>query len=187
MKQDFETPEQIGKQLVRAAQDRHHAWRTPVLATVDASGMPNARTVVLQDVHRTGATAVACALDIYADRRSPKTSELAAQPMACLVFWSARVGWQLRVRVVVSVKTDGPLVASLWQLVRQTRSGGGYMAVPPPGASLPRDYSTQALSTADHETQSTYFAVLKAQVLEIDWLELRREQHRRAKMVGNDW
>jgi hypothetical protein len=32
-----------------------------------------------------------------------------------------------------------------------------------------------------------YFTVLRAQVVEIDWLELGREGHRRAKLVEKKW
>jgi pyridoxine/pyridoxamine 5'-phosphate oxidase len=42
--------QQIWKELGRASVDRHHAWRTPVLATVGCDGSPNARTVVLRKV-----------------------------------------------------------------------------------------------------------------------------------------
>lgn len=188
MNQYLETPEQIReqiwKQLVRAAEDRHHAWRTPVLATVDATGMPNARTVVLRKVHQIG---VMGTIDLYTDRRSPKVSELVAQPNACLVFWSARLRWQLRVRIIVSVQTDGLPVSSLWQSVRQTRAAVDYMRAKPPGASLPHACGALAQQTPHDDSQAAYFAVLNAQVTEIDWLELGREQHRRAKIVGDTW
>lgn len=188
MNLDLQEPEQIRdqiwKQLGRATEDRHHAWRTPVLATTDASGMPNARTVVLRKAHRMGAMGE---LEMYTDLRSPKVSELRAQPMACLVFWSARLHWQLRVRVSVSIQTDGPVVTSLWQSLRQTRAAGDYMGVQAPGALLSHDPDISTDLVSDEQSPAAYFAVLKAEVFEIDWLELGREQHRRAKMVGDSW
>ena len=84
----------IWQELARATQDRHHAWRTPVLATLGVDGAPQARTVVLR--HADAGQAV---LHIYTDSRSPKVAELDAAPQVSLVFWSKRLSWQLRVRV----------------------------------------------------------------------------------------
>ena len=39
---------QIWQQLRQAIGEREHEWRTPVLADVDAEGLPQARTVVLR-------------------------------------------------------------------------------------------------------------------------------------------
>jgi hypothetical protein len=45
VKKDFQTPQEIRqpiwKELGRASQDLHHAWRTPVLATVGKDGAVN--------------------------------------------------------------------------------------------------------------------------------------------------
>ncbi|MDW8443320.1 MAG: hypothetical protein RML45_02665 [Acetobacteraceae bacterium] len=55
--------------LVRAAADRRHPWRTPVLATVAADGAPNARTVVLRAVDP-----ITRRLRLHTDRRSAEGS-----------------------------------------------------------------------------------------------------------------
>lgn len=190
MKRFLEAPkeirQQIWKELGRATQDRHHAWRTPVLATNDQEGRVNARTVVLRKVNADdnegGGT-----LDIYTDSRSPKVSELADRSSVCLVFWSTRLNWQLRVRAEMSIQTDGPYVESLWQSVRQTRAAGDYLGILPPGVALPSEEDSADSATASEDTTKGYFAVLSARVTEIDWLELAREKHRRARMVGNSW
>ena len=90
----------IGQELQRATTDRHHEWRTPVLATVGLDHTPQARTVVLRS-----AAAPLSQLQIFTDSRSPKVVELAALPQALLVFWSARLNWQLRVRALATVYT----------------------------------------------------------------------------------
>jgi pyridoxine/pyridoxamine 5'-phosphate oxidase len=90
MKKNFQTPQeirqQIWKELGRASQDRHHAWRTPVLATVNDCGAVNARTVVLRSVDQASQT-----LQIFTDQRSPKLVEIVNEPKAIFVFWSARL------------------------------------------------------------------------------------------------
>jgi len=182
-----EIREQIWKELVRATHDRHHAWRTPVLATVGADGRPNARTVVLRKV----SAADGGSIQIYTDRRSPKVAELTAQPSACLVFWSARLSWQLRVAVDVSIQTEGPSVDALWQTVKQTRAAGDYLGLLAPGHSLTDESGVTDDPTDDPTViaaeQTVHFAVLIARVSEMDWLELGRGQHRRARIVDDQW
>jgi general stress protein 26 len=184
MKIHLQTPEeirpQIWKELGRASLDRHHEWRTPVLASADADGLPDARTVVLRQVD-----AVAAQLTFYTDSRSPKVAQLQAQASAMLVFWSARLSWQLRVRVACSVITSGPEVDTLWQGVQQSAAAGDYLSPRPPGAVLPPDSGTADADNAPAPTHS--FALLRAQVLQMDWLELSRDGHRRAQLSANTW
>ena len=40
---------EVWRQLALAAHDKHHAWRAPVLATVDGDAA-DARTVILREV-----------------------------------------------------------------------------------------------------------------------------------------
>lgn len=181
MKNHYETPEeirhQIWKELGRACQDRHHAWRTPVLATVGRDGAANARTVVLRAVDVAQQT-----LRIYTDRRSPKVSELVGQPQALFVFWSPRLNWQLRARVVVCSQTTGPEVEALWQRVAQSPAASDYLAAHAPGT--PR---LQVRDAAEPALLNNHFASLSAQVSEMDWLELSAGGHRRARLFGNTW
>jgi hypothetical protein len=191
MKIQLQTPEeirpQIWKELGRASLDRHHEWRTPVLASADADGLPDARTVVLRQVD-----AGAGLLTFYTDSRSPKVAQLQGQAQAMLVFWSARLSWQLRARVIFSVITSGPEVETLWQGVSQSAAAGDYLSPLPPGAVLPQGSGTVNVETASVETPKApapthSFALLRAQVLQMDWLELSRDGHRRAQLSANTW
>ena len=125
---ESEIRHRIWQELQRAVPDRHHEWRTPVLASADADGLPDARTVVLRQVD-----ALAGQLTFYTDSRSPKVPQLQAQAQAMLVFWSARLGWQLRVRVVCTVITAGPEVETLWQVIKQSAAAGDAVTVTPDG------------------------------------------------------
>ncbi len=169
--------QQIWKELGRASQDRHHARRTPVLATVGADGAANARTVVLRAVD-----APRQSLRIYTDARSPKVGELVNESNALFVFWSARLSWQLRVRVAVSIDTEGPEVQALWQQIRQSASAGDYLGAMAPGSPC-LDEHMNASQTQD----VNHFALLSATVLEMDWLELGRGGHRRARLRADTW
>ncbi len=181
MKAIIEAPAEIrGRiwmELSRAALDRHHEWRTPVLATLGLDGAPNARTVVLRH-----ADADALTLGFYTDSRSPKIAELAVQPQATLLFWSTRLGWQLRVRVRVAALTSGPQVEAVWAKVKQSRAAGDYLTLRAPGETVAADDSLVVNNHAPH-----HLALLNAQVDEIDWLELARDGHRRARLSAAAW
>lgn len=165
----------IWQQLARACHDRHHAWRTPALATVDAEGLPQARTVVLREVE-----AAPRRLWIYSDARAAKVVQLAGQPQAMLLAWSSRLSWQLRLRLRVTLHTGGLALASRWARVKLAPSVGDYLSARAPG--LPLDGAAPALLPEDRAP----FAALEAEVLAIDWLELHREGHRRARFEGHD-
>lgn len=182
MKDRLESPneirQQIWKELSRATQDRHHAWRTPVLSTLNAEGWINARTVVLRQVD-----ADTEHLQIYTDTRSCKVAELQSQPNAVFVFWSTRLRWQLRVRVSTTVLTEGVEVERLWERVKQSASAGDYLTDAAPGTPM---LSNDPAISPDKE-QTPYFALINASVLEIDWLELAGTGHRRARITADDW
>ena len=185
----LQTPPEIRKriwqELARAVQDRHHEWRTPVLATVQMGGTPNARMVVLRQVD-----ADLARLIIYTDSRSDKVSELANRSEAMLVFWSKRLSWQLRVRISATVHVTGPLVDAAWERVRQTAAAGDYLSAAAPSSTLPAAPAikdgTQPTNPSNPTSQH-HLAIIEAQVQEIDWLELARNGHRRARLRADTW
>lgn len=158
-------------ELQRATVDRHHEWRTPVLATTGLDGLPQARTVVLRSVD-----AATAQLVFFTDSRSPKVAELRSAPAAAFVFWSKRLNWQLRVRVGAQVHTDGTRVEAAWERVAQSPAAGDYLAPSAPGSAM--NPPTNAKAGTHH------LAVVVAQIDSIDWLELSREGHRRARFTG---
>lgn len=182
MKDQLETPEaireQIWRELGRATQDRHHAWRTPVFATTGLDGTVNARTVVLRTVDRE-----ASHLKIYTDARSSKAEELAKQRNAIFVFWSKKLNWQLRVRVNVDLSSSSSQAQKLWQQVKQTASASDYISTSAPGIPI----SSKAQVVQKNEIQTTHFAVITADIMDMEWLELSSSGHRRAKISLDAW
>ena len=172
-----EIQQRIWRELGRATQDRHHAWRTPVLATTGADATPEARTIVLRE-----ADSSLSSLRFYTDSRSPKVSELISQPRASLVFWSKRLNWQLRARVDMCVQSAGPQIDAVWERVSQSAAAGDYLSTDGPGDPLPVERAAPSNTKSPH-----HLAILAAQVQQIDWLELRRGGHRRAWLSVNTW
>ena len=175
----------IWVQLQRASVDRHHEWRTPVLASLGRDGSVQARTVVLRR-----ADIEAKRLLFYTDRRSPKVLELKANPAASLVFWSRRLSWQIRVQVSTHVFEAGPMVDSAWASVAQSPAAGDYLSSAPPGSVFPAPAvapetpaGLEGLQPPELHSGPHHLAVVCSDVLSIDWLELSRAGHRRALLT----
>jgi pyridoxamine 5'-phosphate oxidase len=172
-------PETIWHHLHSACADRQHGWRTPVLASTDLAGYPTARTVVLRE-----ADAALQQLVMFTDKRSPKVQELQRQPRAMLVFWCAKLSWQLRAVVQVQVLTHGPRVERAWERLQHSAAAADYLqsAVPgaaqPAGTPVPTAPATASLSPAAHQ-----LGILVATVQQLDWLELSRQGHRRVLLT----
>jgi pyridoxamine 5'-phosphate oxidase len=159
----------LWSELSRASHDKHHAWRTPALATAAADGV-DARTVVLREVD-----AAAQTLRLFSDARAAKVGQLRAVPRALLLMWSPQRSWQLRLSVHVTAQTEGPEVAARWARVKDSPTAQDYLSAQAPGADVHGRTPAAIDAPPAH-----FFAVLNAQVLAIDWLELGRSGHRRA-------
>jgi pyridoxamine 5'-phosphate oxidase len=160
-------------ELALASHTRGHGWRTPALATVGLDGAPDARTVVLREVDAGQQTLV-----LYTDARSPKVAQLAGEPRASLLLWCAQLGWQLRLRVSITVETAGLGVSSRWARLMMTPSAQDYLSPLPPGSPL--DHPLPQRDSREH------FAVLTAQVHSMDWLHLDRAGHQRARFTAGE-
>ena len=165
----------LWQELSRAAHDKHHEWRTPVLATVDGDAA-DARTVVLREVLADDKT-----LHVFSDARAGKLAQLQAHPVGTLVMWSRRLSWQLRLRVQLSAQTEGLAVASRWARLKLSPAAQDYLSPLQPGLALETPDVQVPPATAAPAAERGHFALLQARVLAADWLELHREGHRRAR------
>lgn len=177
-------PARVWQELTRAPHDRRHDWRTPILATqgFDKSG-PQARTVVLRH-----ADASLWTLRVYTDARSAKCSELLAQPLAQLTFWSKRLNWQLRVSALARVDFEGEEVNAAWERVRQSRAAADYLSALPPG-HIQSSGESAPENPAD-SSHGHHLAILNFKVCSMDWLALSKDGHRRARLApagGLQW
>lgn len=111
--------------------DRHSAFRTPTLATVDGEGGPDLRTVVLRAFDASART-----LAVHTDARSAKAAQLRANPLVALHVWDAGRRLQIRLRGRASLHTDDATARAAWDGLssfgRQL-----YRVRPIPGTTLP--------------------------------------------------
>lgn len=161
----------IWQELKQAALQPGHEWRTMVLATIEGQAAA-ARSVVLREVD-----AVARELTFFTDARSPKVEQMRAQALGTLLCWSSRISWQLRLRVALEVETGGLNVSSRWARLKLTPAAQDYLAPLPPGSPVAAQFEPERASR-------NHFAVVVAQVLSADWLELHADGHRRAFFDG---
>ncbi|MEX0430739.1 pyridoxamine 5'-phosphate oxidase family protein [Spiribacter insolitus] len=164
--------DQAWKRLGRGVADRRAAGRHPTLVTVDASGRPQARTVVLRAADRTDAC-----LRIYTDRHSDKVKEVQANPVAGVHFWDSAAHLQIRLQGDVSV-LSGESVRAVWgRLPDHARDC--YGRDPAPGNVLDDALAYRKWPEPDA------FAVLEIRLQEMDILHLGRD-HRRARFERSD-
>ena len=154
------------QELARLPHNRLHAWRVMALATL-ADDAADLRSVVIREVNPEERT-----LLFFTDARSPKVSQIERQPAGSMLAWCNRLGWQLRLRVVLEVQTSGLSVSSRWARLKMTPAAHDYLSPLKPGT--PIEHHRPERGTRDH------FAVVQARVQTIDWLELHAEGHRRA-------
>jgi len=82
----------IWQLLARGAADAKHAFKLFSIATVNANGLPDARTVVLRSSDITVKE-----LCFHTDIRSGKIAHIKKQPEVCLLFWHPKQSLQLRI------------------------------------------------------------------------------------------
>jgi len=170
----FSIQRSIWNELENAIQNRDHGWRTPILATVDSAGFPDARTVVLRETD-----ALNGKLTIYTDKRSPKVSQILNQPEVSLVFWCRYLNWQLRIQALASVCDDHERIQSVWEQVRLTAGAADYLSIQAPSSPL---FNDGLLSENQHA-----LCIIDLHIKFIDWLSLSRNGHKRARFESNQF
>lgn len=151
--------------------------RTPVLATVDETGAPSARVVVL----RAWAPEIA-ALEVHTDGRSAKVADVAREPRAALTFWDPGRRVQLRAAGRIETIDAGPEWRTAWERT-PPEARRTYAVSPAPGASIdgPLDYAL-----GDETVGAAAFRVLRLKLAQLDFLALAPDGHRRARFEFRD-
>jgi hypothetical protein len=172
--------------LVRGGADRRSPVHTPVVASVDGDGLPQARVMVLRKANPADAT-----LRFHTDARSPKVAQLDGRPVAVLAYHAAEQV-QLRISGIARIGRSQAEVDALWnQSTLFARRC--YLAEQPPGTALPGPSSGlpawiegQQPTAEQIGPARANFAVLWVGVTAIDWLHLANSGHRRALFRAAD-
>ena len=174
--------------LERAARERTGDLRWPVLASVDARDRArpraDARVVVLRR-----AQAATRELEVHSDARANKLAQL-RDAGACLVFVDRAREVQLRAWGDARIHAGDAVARRAWDALAAS-SRRAYLAPRTPGtvsdepdANLPDAFVDRLPEPAEAEAGFANFAAIVLRVDRLEWLELGRTGHRRARF---DW
>lgn len=167
--------------IERGVTERHDDFHTPVLVTIGANNLPEARTVVLRKFER-GVRSLFCHVDL----RSPKVLEIRNNPDTAWLFYHQPEKLQLRVRAATTIHTDDQIAAEQWQ-ASQLFARRCYCGDAPgtlkdaPSSGLPEFLQDRQPTAEESETMGRQnFAVLQSKIHEVDVYELNVKGHRRS-------
>jgi hypothetical protein len=174
--------------LAAGAADRRSPLHTPVVASIDAGGHPDARVLVLRDADRATAT-----LRFHTDARSPKCAAIDGRAVTVLGYHPGEAV-QLRLSGVARVVTQAPAVDAIWAAATPfarrcylVEAAPG-TPLPGPASGLPAWVEGRKPSEAELVPARVNFALIMIEVTAVDWLHLAQAGHRRAKFAAaNGW
>lgn len=169
--------------LVNGVHSAKHAFHTPAIASL-GDGFPEIRTVVLRK-----ALSEQRQLIFHSDVRSPKIKQLQANPALSWLFYDEKAKIQLRIKSRATLHHRNELSQQRWNESR-LQSRVCYSVQPGPSQpsasatdGLPADFDRNALTETTLAAGYEHFVVVCCQILEIDWLFLNHDGHRRARFV----
>ncbi|MGB3779440.1 MAG: hypothetical protein WA960_13860 [Tunicatimonas sp.] len=166
--------------LVRGGADKKHAFHYPSLATFGEQGIQQ-RTVVLRKALKPERQLIS-----YSDQRTQKIADLQQLLEGGWLFYDHGSKEQIRARSIITLHHQDQLAQKHFDAIPPA-ARGDYLGPVAPGT--PSEAYTDNLpphfkETANEEnTQKGFgnFMVLIAQVIELDYLKLRREGHLRTQ------
>ncbi|HEX8323165.1 MAG TPA: pyridoxamine 5'-phosphate oxidase family protein [Tepidisphaeraceae bacterium] len=142
-----------------------HPFRIAALATADAAGMADVRTVVLRRVDP-----LRRLIDFQTDRRSPKFAALQHNAAAAWLFYDGADWLQLRLQTSTTLHTDDDVADAEWAAV-PLAARASYRSPLTPGATIDGpDVPAPHDGDGDGRAQ---FSVVRCRVASLEWL--RRE------------
>lgn len=178
----------IWQELVKASHQKKHRWRLPVLGTSGEQGVDQ-RILVLRKVF-----AAERLVWFYTDRRSSKMKHLRATDRLHWLFWDP--GKQMQLRASGEwYEPDAEVLRQEWtrlsvfarQSYASSQAPGSVVGSPTDG--IPDGFLERPLS----ETESAFenFTMIACRFDGLDWLQLHRSGHRRARFSWDqqqaDW
>jgi hypothetical protein len=170
--------EALWELLRTGARDRRHAFHTPMLATADAAGRPEVRTVVLREVEPD-----AWRLRFNTDGRSPKVVQMAANPQVALAFYDAAARVQVRVEGIATIHAADARADAAWAAAQMmSRVCYGTSRAPGSVISTADDYTLPSGPDEIAGGRANFRTVLVA-ATRVELLNLAASRHRRADFI----
>ena len=172
--------------LLEGARNRSGGAHTPSLATVDGDGRPRQRIMVLRaaDLDRRH-------LRFHTDARSDKIVEIGAAAPVSVLIYDADAKLQLRLSGTASVQTHSASADEAWSEA-DNYARRCYLADPGPGtpvqkptSGLPASVQGEKPSDEQLKPARSNFAIVQAEIDQIDFYYLAHQGHRRARFAWN--
>jgi pyridoxamine 5'-phosphate oxidase len=177
----------IWARLVRGGADRKSAFHTPVIASVDAHGLPRQRVMVLRKCDEAAMT-----MRFHTDLRSDKIAEIGGAPVVSVLGYDPAAKIQIRVSGIATIESEGAAANAAWAASNPS-SRRCYLAEPGPGSisehpssGLPASVENRVPDIAETESGRANFAVMIVTLDSLEWLYLAHDGHRRARFVRED-
>lgn len=160
----------------RGTVDRHSAFHAPIVASVDADGNPQARTMILRAVDRDQRT-----MRFHTDVRSAKIGQWQGTARVCILGYDASKKIQLRVNGHVTLHTTDAVADDAWNNSRP-ESRVAYSVKIAPGSVVDMPTATPQPNGEGREN----FAVVIVNIDSLEWIYLSAEGNRRALFAWQD-
>lgn len=169
----------------KATHDRTHAFRQPVVMSVDEEGYPAGRVLTLRAVD-----AKSGKLRFHIDRRSPKVAQWLRRPVLGAIFYDGPAKWQVRVKGLANLHFDDDVARAAWETA-SPMSRRTYLTTSAPGMELdwdsgsayPPGLELRRPTLAESEAGYQNFAVVLVDVIELDSLHLAKDGHMRFRII----
>jgi pyridoxamine 5'-phosphate oxidase len=168
--------------LVRGAADRRSPLHTPVVATCDARGAPDARVMVLREARQSDAQ-----LRFHTDSRSDKAQRIGSGAPVSVLAYHPNEHIQLRLAGTGRIDTSSDARMQAWDRTSLYGKRCYLGAVGPGGSSdMPTSGLPTELEGIEPPLERTLpglanFALLWVDIQSIEWLFLAHVGHRRAR------
>jgi len=155
--------------LGRGVRDRRSGFHIITIATIGANLTPQARSVVLR-----GCTSATGQIIFHTDRRSPKCTELTANPRAALLAYAPEAKLQIRAESLITLHTGDEIAREAWHAL-SPNARQIYRTAATPGSPTPT-----TAHKLDETDAARHFTVAHMQLTRIDVLLLHADGHHRA-------
>jgi pyridoxamine 5'-phosphate oxidase len=164
------------------AANRTSPAHTPVVATINETGQPETRVMVLREANR-----LARRLRFHTDSRSAKLAQVRRNPTAAVIMYDPQEKLQIRLSGHLSFDIGSEEVNVAWR-GSTTFARRCYMAVAAPGevtakptSGLPAWIESKQPTEEQLVEARANFVILWFEVQALEWLYLANPGHRRAK------
>ena len=177
----------IWMRLVRGGADRRSAFHTPVVASVDADGLPQQRVMVLRKCIEAEAV-----MRFHTDLRSAKVSEIEVGGRISVLGYDAAAKIQIRASGFATVTGAGDAADAAW-VASSPSSRRCYLTRYAPGSvadkpisGLPISLENRVPERSETEAGRANFAVLTVKLDRLEWLYLAHDGHVRARFAAHE-